>query len=78
MENFQHCARGLYHLTEKWGDDLAKIGDFQGRKMSLVGFFDKHFPRCARSLYHLIEKWGGDLAKIVDFQRKMSLVCLFI
>ena len=36
-KNCQRCARGLYHLIEKWGgDDLAKMGDFQRRQLSLV------------------------------------------
>ena len=38
----------------KWGDDLAKIRDFQARKLSLVVILYKTFPRCARGLYHLI------------------------
>ena len=52
-KHFQRCARGLYHLIEKWGDDLATSRDIDRGKSSLVGFY-KHFPRCARSLYHLI------------------------
>ena len=39
IEKFPRCARGLYHLMEKWGDDLVKNADFHIRKLSLVCYF---------------------------------------
>ena len=36
LKNVPRYARGLYHLIEKWRDDLAKTGDFRRRKLSLV------------------------------------------
>ena len=44
------CARGLYHLIEKWGDDLAKIGDFQSKILSLVGLYYNFSALRARPL----------------------------
>jgi len=74
---FPRCARGLYHLKENGGHDLAKNADFQKRTLSLVGYFIKNISAMlARPLYHLMEKGGDDLAKSADCQRRtLSLVC---
>ena len=45
LNEFPRCARGLFHLIENEGDDLAKSADFQRRKLNLVGHFA---PRAAR------------------------------
>ena len=39
LKTFPCCARGLYHVIENGGDDLAKNADFQMRTLSLVGHF---------------------------------------
>ena len=72
---FMSCC--LYHLIENLGEYLAKFGDFQLGKFSLVGHFIENL-RAARTAFLISEKWGDDFAKIVDFQNSiLSLVGIF-
>ena len=76
-KNIPRCARGLYHLIENEGDDLAKFCLFQRRQLNLVGLYI-FFLRCARNLFHLMEKWGDDLPSICDFQKRhLNLIGAF-
>ena len=68
----------LYHLIENWGNDLAKIYDFQRKHLSLVYHVIQDFSALRARPLSSQRKMGDELAKIADFQRRrLNLVLPF-
>ena len=76
---FPRCARGLYHLIEIWGDELAKIGDFQ-KQIEFGLAFSITYTNCGCDVdengyfayVNRILHWtaGGDVEKLGQFSKK--------
>ena len=79
-KKFPRCARNLYHLIEKCGDDWLKFGDFQNENLIWLAFFmifsalkEKKIPRCARSLSSRRSQKSPSLHLLASRRRNLRL-----